>query len=331
MERTVDLVCPWVDGNDRKWQEERAKYLCGTPGESDTFFRDYELMRYWFRGVEKALPWIRKVHFVTWGHLPQWLNIDHPKLNIVRHEDFMPTQYLPVFSSSPITINIHRIKGLSENFIFTNDDFFYLDYIPEEEYFRDGLPCDYIELKPITEVDAGSFGHVLWNDIDIINNNFDLQSCVENSRDKWFSREYPEKVLNSNEIYKYLKRFPGFAGQHLPSPYCKSTFDEVWEKAGKELDISSKNRFRSSYDVNEWLMRYWQLTSGRFVPHKRELGKYVQIGADAEKLSDAILSAKNKVVCINEGGSEVNFEERKEYLRSLFEIALPEKSSYELF
>ena len=74
----IDLVCPWVDGNDPAWQQERQRYASPEMQSGVVMFRDWDLMRYWFRGVEKALPWIRTVHFVTWGHLPPWLNTAHP-------------------------------------------------------------------------------------------------------------------------------------------------------------------------------------------------------------------------------------------------------------
>ncbi|MEI3411918.1 MAG: hypothetical protein V8Q57_00820 [Blautia sp.] len=58
---------------------------------------------------------MNQIYFVTWGHLPNWLNISHPKLKVVRHEEFIPPDYLPTFSSNSIELNLHRIKGLSKD------------------------------------------------------------------------------------------------------------------------------------------------------------------------------------------------------------------------
>ena len=66
---------------------------------------------------------VRRIHFVTWGHLPSWLNKEHPKLNIVNHKDFIPEKYLPTFNSHALW-NMHRIPGLAENFVYFNDDMF---------------------------------------------------------------------------------------------------------------------------------------------------------------------------------------------------------------
>ena len=101
-EKEVDFVILWVDGSDEAWQREKMKYRPdgnmpdAAAANAAKCFRDWGTLKYWFRGVEKWAPWVRKIHFVTWGHLPAWLNTDHPKLHIVRHGEFMPEGSLPV-------------------------------------------------------------------------------------------------------------------------------------------------------------------------------------------------------------------------------------------
>ena len=127
----IDFVIPWVDGSDPAWQKERdakaaqlgSMERCDNRGER---YRDWDNLKYWFRGVEKFAPWVHKIYFVTWGHLPEWLDVQHPKLVIVRHEDYIPKEYLPTFNSHTIEWNLHRIHGLSENFVYFNDDIFLL-------------------------------------------------------------------------------------------------------------------------------------------------------------------------------------------------------------
>ena len=63
----IDFVIAWVDGNDPAWRAEKDKYdLRPSKGSAEVRFRDWNNLRYWFRGVEKFAPWVRKVHFVTW-------------------------------------------------------------------------------------------------------------------------------------------------------------------------------------------------------------------------------------------------------------------------
>jgi len=119
MSEPIDFVICWVDGNDPEWQKQKNYYDTSQQTDSrEIRYRDWDNLQYWFRGVEKYASWVNKIHFVTWGHLPQWLNTDHPKLNIVRHEDYIPKKYLPTFSARPIEVNLHRIKGLAEHFVF---------------------------------------------------------------------------------------------------------------------------------------------------------------------------------------------------------------------
>ena len=74
---------------------------------------------------------------MTWGHLPDWLNIEHPKLNIVKHQDLYSRKIFATFSSHTIEMNLHRIEGLAEQFIYTNDDiFFFWEKLSMEDFFR---------------------------------------------------------------------------------------------------------------------------------------------------------------------------------------------------
>ena len=85
----IDFVLLWVDGSDPAWLEEKNKYsdVQVNVSASAARYRDWDNLQYWFRGVEKYAPWVNKIFFITWGHLPKWLNINHPKLQIVRHEE----------------------------------------------------------------------------------------------------------------------------------------------------------------------------------------------------------------------------------------------------
>ena len=134
----IDFIITWVDGNDQVWQEEKAKYSGKTTGDDRAKrYRDWEFLQYWFRGIEQCAPWVNKIHFVTCGHLPLWLNTEHPKLNIVNHKDYIPEQYLPTFSCRPIELNLHRIPGLSDNFVYFNDDMFLFQPVKQEEEQQD--------------------------------------------------------------------------------------------------------------------------------------------------------------------------------------------------
>ena len=102
----IDFVVTWVDGNDPAWQQEKQKYTAVNADVRVNRYREWDQLKYWFRAVEKYAPWVNKIHFVTWGHLPEWLDTTNPKLNIVNHKDYIPEEYLPTFSSHTIELHL---------------------------------------------------------------------------------------------------------------------------------------------------------------------------------------------------------------------------------
>ncbi|XP_022082815.1 N-acetylglucosamine-1-phosphotransferase subunits alpha/beta-like isoform X2 [Acanthaster planci] len=90
---------------------------------SKSRFEDNEEMRYSLRSLEQNAPWIRHVYIVTNGQIPSWLNLDNPRITLITHEDIFPNKsHLPTFSSPAIESHLHLIPGLSDKFIYLNDD-----------------------------------------------------------------------------------------------------------------------------------------------------------------------------------------------------------------
>lgn len=99
-------------------------------------FEDNEELRYSLRSVERHAPWVRHIFIVTNGQIPSWLNLDNPRVTVVTHQDiFLNHSHLPTFSSPAIETHIHRISGLSQKFIYLNDDvMFGKDVWPDDFY-----------------------------------------------------------------------------------------------------------------------------------------------------------------------------------------------------
>ena len=96
MERPIDFVLIWVDGSDPQWQAEKEKYLATEKGIIDatqTRYRDWDNLKYWFRAVEKYAPWVNRVHFVTCGQI--W-NGSSFMLDLLRMKHMI--NYLRVYS-----------------------------------------------------------------------------------------------------------------------------------------------------------------------------------------------------------------------------------------
>ena len=324
----IDIVFPWVDGNDPAWQAEKAEFS-NAPGDKRIIrYRDWDNLQYVFRGIEKFLPWVRTVHFITWGHLPAWMNPDCPKLHIVNHKDYIPKEYLPTYSANTIELNMHRIEGLTENFIYMNDDMFFLRSLAPTEYFQDGKPVDTAIQNVLQFRRRDGIDHIVANDLICLNQNFQKRQCIRANRKKWFSPAYGVGGLQ-NAYLMPLTNFTGFVDYHVPYAYSKSTLIELWDKETDILEKTCTHKFRTSEDVNQWLMRYWQLAKGDFVPAKSNRGKLFAIGAQDVEIEDAIVHQKYNAICLSDDDPNLDFEKEKCIIQELFQKILPEKSSFE--
>ena len=232
----IDFVLPWVDGSDSAWIKQRNEYL-GIKNDQtqDSRFRDWENLQYWFRGVEKFAPWVNHIYFVTWGHIPSWLNTDHPKLTVVKHVDYIPKQYLPTFSSHPIELNMHRIRGLSEQFVYFNDDTFIINKMEPEDFFRNGLPRDYcIETALVQDDINNPFACILMNNAALVNMHYSKREVIGRNWKKWFHPAYGKMVFRNMLMLPY-REFSSFKYSHISSSFLKSTFEEVWREEGEVL------------------------------------------------------------------------------------------------
>ncbi|MBQ3088536.1 MAG: Stealth CR1 domain-containing protein [Clostridia bacterium] len=331
--KPIDFVIIWVDGNDPEWRAEKNKYDPNFNEEnfsnSEVRFRDWDNLQYWFRGVEQYAPWVNKIHFVTWGHLPPWLDTTNPKLNIVKHTDYIPAEYLPTFSSHTIELNLHRIEGLAEQFVYFNDDMFLNKPVKPEDFFKNGLPCETSALDCIY-FGKDSAGYFCGADITIINTHFKKKQVVKRDWKKWLSfKNGKGNVLKTVMLY-YWPWFPGIFYQHVASSYLKSTFETVWEKEFDALNETCMHKFRQIGDVNQWVMLYWQLAEGKFNVRPRKFGQcyHVKKSSYNSMLND-IKEQKHSMICINDTAKTEDFEDKKAEVIRYMDAKLPQKSSFE--
>ena len=330
MENKIDFVILWVDGSDEAWLKQRREYSADKDAGSVSRYRDWDNLQYWFRGVEKFAPWVNHIYFVTWGHLPKWLNLSHPKLTVVRHEQFLKPEYLPTFCCNPIEMNLHRIKGLSEQFVYFNDDTFLIGPAQAEDFFKNGLPRDCcIETAIAQDNIDDPFAHILLNDAAIINMHFKKREVICRTWKKWFSPAYGKDVIRNVLMLPY-QEFSGFKYTHMPSPFLKSSYEKVWAAEGERLDKLCHNRFRTVFDVNQYLIKHWQCMEGNYEPQSPSFGQFCVMGRDDEKLYEAMEKQSPKMICINDDDRLKDFEGTKAKVIRAFEKILPEKSGYEV-
>ncbi len=328
----IDFVITWVDMNDPKWQAEFSKYSQkgdnSRNGVSEARFRDYGLLRYWFRGVENYAPWVRKIHFVTCGQKPEWLDVNNPKINLVNHSDIVPSQFLPTYNSVVIERYMHKIQGLAEHFVYFNDDFFIINKIGKERFFRNGLPCD---IAVFTYNPPWSqWYRRIRNNIRIINRHFDKKEVMARDHDKWFDKSYGTKA-RWNYILTFYNKFITLRTPHNAQPYLKTTFDEVWAVAAKELTETSCNRFRALSDYTPELFRTWQICRGNFEPYNTYKDtKMFPLMIRPKQAADAIRQQAYNLVCLNDNVHIRNYDLVMENIEKAFHYILPEKSSFEI-
>lgn len=328
----IDFVITWVDMNDPQWQTEFSKYSHhydkSENGVSKARFRDNGLLRYWFRGVEKFAPWVRKIHFVTCGQKPEWLDEKNPKINLVNHKDFIPLQFLPTFNSVVIERYMHEIPGLSEHFVYFNDDFFIINNVSQERFFKNGLPCDIavMDYNP-----SWSQWYVtIKNNIRLINQHFDKKEVMARWHDKWFAQCYGSK-MRWNHILKYYNKFITLAVPHNAQPYLKSTFEDVWSAVGNELTATSSNRFRKSTDYTPELFRTWQICQGNFEPYNTYRDtKMFPLMLRFRQAVEAITNQSYSLICLNDNAHIRNYDRVMDGICAAFQQILPARSSFEI-
>lgn len=329
---SIDFVVTWVNGSDENWKNEKSKYRLEYPcDDRDVRYADWDLLRYWFRGVEKFAPWVNKIFLVTDGQVPEWLKLSHSKLVVVDHKDYIDEKYLPTFNSTVIENHLHRIKGLSEQFVYFNDDLFLLKDTKPEDFFKNGKPCDMAAFQPvIANVKNPVMTHHYMNDALILAKHFNKRECVKKYPGLFFKPGYPLKYFIYNLLEMIFPQFTGMYTVHGPAPYLKSTFEEVWNVEGEVLSLASNNKFRCNTDINQYLFREWQKLSGNVYPKNVHsyLG-YYEIDNTNDSLCKAIRKQNKKIVCINDCREIENAEQVKKDLKEAFDSILSDKSSFE--
>ncbi|OTG63733.1 hypothetical protein B9T29_03225 [Acinetobacter sp. ANC 3903] len=334
----IDFVVTWVDGNDPEWQEHyrfyKGQYKNISPHAVNiSRFRDWDNFHFWFRSVEKYCPWVRKVHLVTSGHYPVWLNINHPKLNLVKHEDIIPRDFLPTFNSQVIGIYLNKINNLSENFVYFNDDVFVNKDISPDYFFKRGVPCDQLLMESLFQIgNKHSWAIVRHRCVNIINEYFNKKEVMYRHFSKIFNIHYG-LMDNLKNLFQFpYGYFSAFHDYHVSAPMLRSTFDKIWNKEMLFLTDMSSHRFRSEGEVNTYLFRYWNLVEGNFYPvNKSRRGRCYNINShNIDEIVEMLLREDACEICINDHESVDDFVTLKMKLTTALLEKFPRKSSFEL-
>lgn len=309
----IDLIYLWVDGNDPAWQAKRSACLPGGAGkvtESTTKARyaDNEELKYSLRSAEKHAPWIRNIFIVTDNQTPAWLDTSNPRVKVVNQSDIMPAECDPCFNSSVIEYYLYRIPGLSEHFIYANDDmFFNADVQPDFFFGSDGYPIVRLKRK--------RFGKLL----------FWLRSAVV-----WKKPGiYRVTVQKASEMVgrKFGKYYSGVPHHNIDA-YNKSDYREAVEDVFRDkVEATSCNRFRTAEDMQRIAILYYALAIGH--GHLRYAGRREskRISAHREDFMEELARYRPTLLCLND--SQRVKDSDRDRIKPFLEQLFPEKSSFE--
>ncbi|MCR8702365.1 stealth family protein [Weissella cibaria] len=301
----IDFVVPWVDGENKSWREKYEKYYAQIVDEDfngeERFRSDFELLLLWIRGVKKYANWVNTIFIVvdrfTMNSLPKDLG---QGVDLVCHDQFIPSQFLPTFNSNVIEIFSERIPELSEHFVLFNDDCYVVKPLGKEDFFSDrGVPIDSDFVSPLNS--CIEYSHILLNNMILINKHFNYD---------YFKKMYLKKVLKNFDV-RTLKSlfttlttgsFLGWNDEHMPIAYRKCDFKNTFKLCHKDRQSQGERRFRSRRDISHLLVRYWRLSNGEYERRRsNSLGVFLEIEENVYQpnLRNA-LESNSKIVCIND-------------------------------
>jgi len=330
----IDFVITWVDNEDPQWQAAFQKWLPANTSnidDSEPRYRDWHLLRYWFRGVEQFAPWVRRIHFVTNGQLPSWLNTQHPKLHLVKHSDIMPPESLPTFNSNAIEMCLDKIEGLSEDFVYFNDDVFLVGNVGQDYFFRNGQPCDVAVTWWRGQQGNDMMNHIVSNNVNVINSRFDKYATLFRHFGKWFWTGYGWHQLRGNIQSLLNPQFASFLDPHSALALQKHTIGEVRRFCPGIMEATTRQRFRSTSDISPWLFRYWRLCKGEFTKAWQipERHYYFHVEQQLDDLSTDLTDEKIKIVVLNDSSTYQDFVRLIADIKHRFEQLLPKPSLFE--
>ena len=330
MHKKMDIVITWVDGSDEAWLAERKKYETKDlpiDAVGDRRFRDWGFLKYWFRGIEQNAPFAKNIYFVTYGHIPDWLNTNHHQIRIVKHSDFIPKEYLPTYNSVAIELNFHRIPGIGKRFIYFNDDMFLLKPATLEDYIaKDGrIKYNFIEsAMTSTGTLDPTYRDILINTIEVINRQY------KKRRFKNLTLRDPF-VLRNNLKAIAFKKYIGYQPHHFSSVYDREVMNQLWAEHGDILDATARSKFRNKEIIAPDIIELTQASLGMTRPYyARKRERYLEINKQTiNDIKKIITNPTVKEVCLNDAGADDDFTECRQAIIEAFEGLFPKKSKFE--
>jgi hypothetical protein len=313
----IDIVYTWVDSNDLRFQAALQSHLDpNTSLKKDSYyesrFKSRDELKYSLRSIFEFAPWVRNIFIVTNGQKPSWLDEQNSRVKIISHKEIISQEYLPTFNSHVIESCLHRIPGLSEHYIYFNDDVMLLRPTKPTDFFTEnGLVHAFISSASIPN------GPKVHSD----------------TPSMWAAKNARALIFRETGYYLSSK----FA--HTYHPQLKSIAYETESRFADAYHDCRQNKFRQDNDIlcSSFLNPCIAYINGRAVFARTRAWYFNIRDENSINLYTSLLSLRGKPncpysVCLNDhvsvnGVSE--FTEYDVYLRSFLETNYPRKSPAE--
>ena len=214
--------------------------------------------------------------------------------------------------------------------MYFNDDTFIINHISPNRFFVKDKVRD-IAVLGARQPRGVDRDYVMSNNTGFVNRFFDKKDVIKNNICGWFNPTYGKLLLRTIALYPYPS-FTGLYDPHLPNPFFKTTFKDVWDLDYPTLHETCSCKFRNFRNVNQYVFRYYQLAKGMFKPINpwKTSAAYAYINDDIlVEATDVITEQKKSLICVNDGDVS-DFEYSKSILYEAFNKILPDECSFEL-
>ena len=309
----VDLVYLWVDDSDPQWRSRRAEALrrAGRPvdeapvesGVSAERFRDYGELRYALRSAHRYAPWARNIFLVTDRQVPGWLDTDHPGVTVVDHREiFEHPDQLPTFNSHSIGSRLHHIEGLSEHYLYINDDVFFGRPVSPQQFFHpNGVAKFFMSRSTLPLAPPGEgppHENARRNVARLLEEHFG-RTATRN----FFHTPVPQR----REIFADLE----------------ATFPEVFEQ-----NVTSRFRSRQDYEPNQWLHHYYGYLKGMAAPGSIRYDYFDLSDPSIPERMSRLMDRRNRdCFCINDNAEAL--PENQDFIVDWMAEYFPEPAPFE--
>lgn len=312
---TTQLIYVYVDNNPY-FPIDVVYTWSGEINTNNKRFSYNNELKYSLRSIMKFAPWVNHIYIYMNPpkKLPSWFNNNYKKkITILDHNETILRNYTPNTNSNAIETTLSEITGLSEHFIYFNDDFFLTRPCKWRDFFSiSGKP--YIPEECSTAVSM-------------------IKDKNKNKKNIIYP-DFPNNQFKNGWI-------------HIPIPRLKSSMKQFQKKYSDYIEWVRNTKTRKEIGCNvcinlhcpcqqqHSLISYYMYKNRNALLkdyNKSNIYKYTtikQLATNKKYLND-ILNNPPKFFCVNDADDDIDKDEYSKIIKKYFyEKLYHEKYFYE--